>query len=112
MRARCSRGHSATLSSDPWWGRGLSPTACPNRARIAIYAPSDLVNGLTRMARAFDGGPADERLAVFRTRLAARTWLLGKDSSYEAATGSTVRGGARSRGALLECPPATCLGRA
>jgi hypothetical protein len=47
------------------------------RSRIAIYAPSDLVYGLSRMAQAYGGTAADERLAVFRTKDAARDWLLG-----------------------------------
>jgi hypothetical protein len=47
------------------------------RARIAIYASSDLVYGLSRMAQAFGGTAAHERLAVFRTKDAAPDWLLG-----------------------------------
>lgn len=47
------------------------------RSRIAIYAPSDVVYGLNRMAQAFGGGPAEGRFGVFRTKEAARDWLLG-----------------------------------
>jgi hypothetical protein len=30
------------------------------------------------MAEMFGGGPADDRLTVFRSRRAARNWLLGR----------------------------------
>ena len=47
------------------------------RARIAIYAPSDVVYGLTRMAQAFGGNASEGRFEVFRAKDAARDWLLG-----------------------------------
>ena len=62
-------------------GAWLESDGLRNRSRIAIYAPSDLVDGLSRMAQAFGGGPADDRLAVFRSRQAARNWLLGRHPS-------------------------------
>jgi hypothetical protein len=62
-------------------GAWLESDGLRNRSRIAIYAPSDLLNGLTRMAQMFGGGPADDRLVVFRNRRAARNWLLGRHAS-------------------------------
>jgi hypothetical protein len=47
------------------------------RSRIAIYAPSNLVYGLNRMAQAFAGEASEGRLEVFRTEDAAKRWLLG-----------------------------------
>jgi hypothetical protein len=62
-------------------GAWLGSDGLRNRSRIAIYTPSDLGNGLSRMAQLFGGGPADDRLAVFHTRRAARNWLLGRHPS-------------------------------
>jgi hypothetical protein len=45
------------------------------RSRIAIYAPSNIVYGLNRMAQAFAGEASEGRLAVFRTEDAAENWL-------------------------------------
>ena len=42
-------------------GAWLESDGLRNRSRIAIYAPSNLVNGLTRIVQAFGGGPADDR---------------------------------------------------
>jgi hypothetical protein len=47
-----------------------------NRSRIAIYAPTDPVYGLNWMAQAFAGDASEGRLELFRTRQAARNWLL------------------------------------
>ena len=47
------------------------------RSRIAIYAPSNLVYGLNRMAQAFAGQASEGRLEVFRSEDAAKAWLLG-----------------------------------
>jgi hypothetical protein len=47
-----------------------------HRSRIAIYAPSNLVYGLNRMAQAFAGVASEGRLEVFRSEDAARRWLL------------------------------------
>jgi hypothetical protein len=58
-------------------GAWLESDGLRNQSRIAIYAPSHLVNGLALMVQAFGGGPADHRLMVFRSRRAARNWLLG-----------------------------------
>jgi hypothetical protein len=47
------------------------------RSRIAIFAPTDPVYGLNRMAQGFGGAAAADRLSVFRTKDAAEDWLLG-----------------------------------
>ena len=52
--------------------------ALRHRSRIAIYAPSNLVYGLNRMAQAFAGEASEGRLEVFRTEDAAERWLLGR----------------------------------
>ena len=54
-----------------------SSAGLSERSRIAIYAPSDLVYGLARMAQVFGGSASDARFVVFRTKDAARDWLLG-----------------------------------
>jgi hypothetical protein len=61
----------------------LKQTGLRARSRIAIYAPSNLVYGLNRMAQAFAGEAWEGRLAVFRTENAAEEWLLGGDASRE-----------------------------
>ena len=50
-----------------------------DRSRIAVYAPSNIVYGLNRMAQVFAGDDWEGRLAVFRTEDAAQDWLLGTD---------------------------------
>jgi hypothetical protein len=52
-----------------------------HRSRIAIYAPSNLVYGLNRMAQGFAGEVWEGRLAVFRSEEAAKGWLLGSHPS-------------------------------
>ena len=47
------------------------------RSRMAIYAPSAVGYGVNRMAQAFAGNASEGRLEVFRTKDAARDWLLG-----------------------------------
>ena len=47
-----------------------------HRSRIAIYAPSNIVYGMNRMAQAFAGDEWEDRLGVFRTEDAAEDWLL------------------------------------
>lgn len=49
------------------------------RSRIAIYAPSNVDYGLNRMAQVFAGEASEGRLEVFRTKDAAKNWLLGAD---------------------------------
>ena len=49
-----------------------------HRSRIAIYAPSNLVYGVNRMAQAFAGEEWEGRLGVFRTEDGAKRWLLGE----------------------------------
>ena len=57
---------------EAWKGSGLR-----ERSRIAIYAPSAVGYGINRMAQAFAGNASEGRLEVFRTKDAARDWLLG-----------------------------------
>jgi hypothetical protein len=51
-------------------------TGLRERSRIAIYAPSPIVYGMTRMAQAFAGQASEGRFEVFRTADDAETWLL------------------------------------
>jgi hypothetical protein len=51
------------------------------RSRIAIYAASNFVYGLNRMAQAFAGQASEGRLEVFRSEGAAKRWLLGNHPS-------------------------------
>jgi hypothetical protein len=51
------------------------------RSRIAIYAPTNLVYGVNRMAQAFAGEASEGRLEVFRNEDAAKRWLLGTHRS-------------------------------
>jgi hypothetical protein len=57
------------------------------RSRIAIYAPSAVGYGVNRMAQAFAGTASEGRLEVFRTKDAARDWLLGGQPSLPGRPG-------------------------
>jgi hypothetical protein len=79
MDTRCLTARDVRLAVEAW----RRSEALRVRTRFSIFAPSLTAFGLTRMAQAFAGKAAEDRIHVSRDESAARAWLLRQRAATE-----------------------------